>query len=138
MSNETYAESAEREAARKMREREAYRDASRLWYQLMDDGGFTFRPFLSVPMFGYMVALPAYTLHVKTCTVETIYRYLLDYWEIFRRPMTYIGGWIDERDGTVYLDVSEWEAERHTALAYADLRGERAIYDLANKVSIYV
>lgn len=133
-----YANSVEREAAEKMREREIFRDASGLWHTLMDDGGFTFRPDRGTPNYGYMVSDGKSELKVRTCTVETIYRYLRDHWEIFKtHPMSFIGAWIGD-DGFTYLDVSEWYVDRNASMALARERGERAIYSILIKTALYV
>lgn len=48
-----------------------------------------------------------------------------------------MGTWVDET-GTVIAEASEWVEDRMVALKRAMVRGERAIWDVANKVSIYV
>lgn len=46
-----------------------------------------------------------------------------------------MGTWVD--NGTVYAEASEWIEDYETAILEAKLRGELAIWDVANKTSIY-
>lgn len=47
-----------------------------------------------------------------------------------------MGTWVD--NGTVYAEASEWHADYETAILEAKKRGELAIWDVANKTSIYL
>lgn len=47
-----------------------------------------------------------------------------------------MGTWVD--NGVVYAEASEWYTSRTTAMAVAKDRKERAIWDVANKVSVYI
>ena len=50
-----------------------------------------------------------------------------------------IGGWIDEDDeGRTHLDGSDWFPDLDSATALARERGERAIWDIAKGISVYV
>lgn len=48
----------------------------------------------------------------------------------------HIGLWFDEETGVYCLDISAYERDKHTAIAYAKGNGQKAIYDWENKVSI--
>ncbi len=136
-----YSESLNREVERKITERDAFRLASLLHTELCSKGGFTaghsgVGP-VSAPDTGYMVSDGRSEMRVRTCTVETIYRFLLTHWDrVSESDFLYFGGW--QTDDYVYLDVSSWHAQSSLALYVARERKQIAIYDLANKVSITI
>lgn len=47
-----------------------------------------------------------------------------------------MGTWVE--DGTVYAEASEWFEDYETATLEAKKRGELAIWDIANRASIYI
>lgn len=47
-----------------------------------------------------------------------------------------MGTWVD--NGTVYAEASEWIENYETAILEAKLRGELAVWDVANSASIYI
>lgn len=130
-----YADSVERDAAIKLRDRSLYRDASDLWHILMNEGGFSYRPGGSarLPNYGYMVADGEHEMKVRTCTVETIYRYIQENLDTLS-DSRYIGAWMDE--DYVYLDVSEWFRHGSVARHTGTQRNQKAIWDIANSRSV--
>src|SRR6185437_11351102 len=95
---ESYAESVGRETRLKAREREAFRDASRLWYVLLDADGFSYRPGRQTPRAGFMVgqSYEVPTEILRTCTVERLYRFFLTHWDLFADPDVYLGAWLKD------------------------------------------
>ncbi len=131
-----YADTVNRDVALKLREREAFRLASMLHDELNENGGFSSRTNGIAPLpYGYMVSDGVSEMRVRTCTVETIYRFMLTNWDrIESNGNLFFGGW--QTDDYVYLDVSEWFAGIFSAEKVGKERKQIAIYDLKNAKSI--
>ena len=66
--------------------------------------------------------------HVEiTRFVETVQR---------ERLAPYLGWWTDGETGLLWVDGSDWFADREDAVAAGNERGEIAIYDVANQAEI--
>ena len=115
-----------------------YKSAATL--TLRDNGGTFTRtgvPFLLTD--GYMVGglAPTRKLTVARESIATIAAEL-EYFAGENIPAdadgVYLGTWVDE--GVLYIDASEWVAEYYEAHELAAARGELAIWDNHNKVSL--
>ncbi len=133
-----YADSADEQAMKTSREKALFADASRLWWSLMDVGGFSYRPdWLGsrLPDQGYFVSDGKHELKLKTVTVEIVYNYLVSVVEKLIDPNLFIGGWIDD-DGIVYLDVSFHFDYIYEAVTAGGWANQKAIWDIKNQHAI--
>lgn len=74
----------------------------------------------------------------KPITEDDIFRYLKKHRDKFSDPEVYVGGWVDESDGKVYLDLSVVKSDRGEAMALASEHSQLAIFDLENTQAIDV
>jgi hypothetical protein len=51
-------------------------------------------------------------------------------------PTLYVGWWIDSDDGRIYVDAVNWYSIEGAARAIGKIRGEIAIWDIANESEI--
>lgn len=102
-----------------------------------DTGGFSLNANLVPPISGYMVSRKGMELKTNPA-VGNIEAYLSRYWNMVNESSLFFGGWIDETDGTLYLDVSENVQDKDVAMRLAFARGQLAIYDVENGESIYL
>lgn len=102
-----------------------------------DTGGFSLNANLVPPISGYMVSRKGMELKTNPA-VGNIEAYLSRYWNMVNESKLFFGGWIDEVDGTLYLDVSENVESKEVALRLAFQRGQLAIYDVVNQETIYL
>lgn len=87
------------------------------------------------PETGYMVSLAGRERQSPSLTYHNVLGYVNDNLEAFE-PTTFLGLWQEE--GTWIMDVSLCIPTLATALRVAEANGQRAIYDNANKKSIYL
>ncbi len=133
-----YASSVEAHERQTLHERMVFATASECHNHFSHDGGLTFNPFSAVPETGYIVGDGRSEEKVRTVTVETIYRFLLDHWDRLRFDdrNLYFGMWQTEE--FVYLDISEWFETERAATRAANNRHEYAIYSLGDHETIIV
>jgi hypothetical protein len=87
------------------------------------------------PDTGYMVSLAGRERVSDTLTYHNVLGYVNDNLEAFETT-TYLGLW---KEGDVwFMDVSVCIPNLATALRVAEVNGQRAVYDNANKKSIYL
>lgn len=94
---------------------------------------------LKLPTTGYFVAISAYgaIYDRPTFSVHDLQDYVANFRSFLQgSPDRYLGAWVDGDE--VYLDISEWIADRDTAIMDAKNRGELAVWDIARKESITV
>lgn len=87
------------------------------------------------PETGYMVSLSGRERQSPSLTYHNVLGYVNDNIEAFE-PTTFLGLWKEE--DTWIMDVSLCIPTLATALRVAESNGQRAIYDNANKKSIYL
>lgn len=83
---------------------------------------------------GYMVSLEGYekTLNPKDLTLEL----LNEYKDKAQSLGGYVGLWLE--NNTLYLDISKVHYSYQVAMYNAKKNNQKAIFDLANKKTIYV
>lgn len=89
----------------------------------------------------YAVAVcPARNRVVPWCavTADDIREYVGDNLDLLTQPGYAVGTWFDPATGWVELDIAVVVPDRAAALALADVHGQQAIYDLLERVTIYV
>jgi len=105
------------------------------------NGGFTVDHSFDSPKKGYMVGFKSLFVlpNVQSLMSETYLMLTLIVQEL-KTPNKdlFLGGWIDEESGKVYIDISENFINKDEALKVAKERGELAIYSLQFDESIYV
>jgi len=69
---------------------------------------------------------------------ERIFNWLRKHPAMIMNPNIYLGGWIDNFYGMVYIDLSEWMQHKDAAIDRARTLGEIAIWDLAEGKEIRV
>lgn len=116
--------------------------------ETMQDGGWTASlTGRLVPTNGFMVGGITDSLVFGTDILnaehEDVVRNMIIRWinERFNQatdPNTYIGGWVDQEEGYVYIDLSDWHKYMGSALKAAVDRKELAIWDLGQKEEIRV
>lgn len=87
------------------------------------------------PEIGYMVSLAGRERQAPSLTYHNVLGFVNDNIEAFE-PTTFLGLWKEEE--TWIMDVSMCIPTLATALRVAESNGQRAIYDNANKKSIYL
>lgn len=106
---------------------------------LIEDGGVT----LSLrgeeaPTTGYGVAVAGLGLHVEAGTPlrTAVSDFISGRSSGLMLAGRFLGAWVDEADGSTYLDVTRVIADLDTALDLARATGEIAVWDFANGVEI--
>ena len=98
----------------------------------LSDGGATVSPAGdSLPDYGFMVGglVPEWSAPADILTIRRVRDFVNTY-----ATRQWLGSWV-EGDRIVF-DVSEWHADRLSALVAARARGEREVYDIARGESI--
>lgn len=88
---------------------------------------------------GYFVSAYARSATEKMIPVEEFTNYDIgffigSYFAELVQPNFYLGAWVFE--GYVYLDISEWIADKDDAIFAADFRDQIAIWDIAANEAI--
>jgi hypothetical protein len=96
-----------------------------------------------MPTTGYGVAIPGAELKIpsagkvsKAKLTKTCTKYAADHSALLGVPGNHFGGWLDKSDGTLFLDVSRVFSSQAAATAFGKTSGQKAIFDLKNKVTI--
>ncbi len=99
------------------------------------------------PNIGFIVSLEgfekAFTINPRykeSAMLEELTNKIIDYYEEHKEnltPYTFIGVWFDKTDGIWYLDLSELILDKSKAIDLARERKQIAIYDCANRETIY-
>ena len=91
----------------------------------------------ALPPTGYMVSLMGYEqkVPVSSLTVEMM-SYVADHQALLSPSHRFFGGWI--QSGEVYLDVSDWMADRKQSVQRGLTNHQISIYDIANDGYIYM
>lgn len=110
--------------------------------KLKKDGGFTEQPVTGeVPTKGFAVSPypdAEFKKKVEDLTEDDIYNYITKHAEKFTDPDTFVGGWLDDENGIVYLDVSIVKDTKAQATKIARKYGQEGIFDLGKKETIIV
>ena len=89
---------------------------------------------------GYMVSIP--NLWTKVLTTDTDYatieKAIDDMSKIVIPNASYVGVWVDTKQGLIYIDESFHYYDKGIALMLAKEKGEKAIYDIERGESIYL
>lgn len=124
------------------------KDLNSLIDYLLKNNGFSFSLTTKEHAKGnyYLVSLAGYERTSKNFDIEAIKaeltRYIYDNWDQLQKPENYLGVWVNDKNRTIYYDISEAIHQRHKTLAtvkrIAKERGQIAIWDLVNNRSILV
>ena len=87
------------------------------------------------PETGYMVSKPNNEIILSSVSEAEIEEFLTSH-EVGINE--FFGGWIDDTDGKVYLDISENVPNLDKAVRLGIERNQLAIYDLNSQESIYL
>lgn len=104
--------------------------------------GFSIHPVsVTSPSTGYMVSVEPDSETVldseESITADAISKFMANNKSKFEsRPTLHVGGWIDSRDGKVYLDLSERFEDIDDAIDSAESTNQLAIWDLNEKKEI--
>lgn len=109
--------------------------------KILDEGGCTISTNGTVPVTGY--ALSEHKEHeeiipIADFTSQHVENFRTEHEELLARPNSYIGGWFNEDNDTVYLDISTVLPERREAMARARGARQAAIWDLGKLEEIRV
>lgn len=89
---------------------------------------------------GYMVSIP--NLWTKVLTTDTDYatieKAIDDMSKIVIPNASYVGIWVDTKNGLIYIDESFHYYDKGITLMLAKEKGEKAIYDIERGESIYL
>jgi len=110
------------------------------------ENGFTIRVGDGfMPTKGFGVAIPGAEVKItnagklsKASLAKTCQKYADDHAELLAVRGNHFGGWLDKADGTLFLDTSRVFSSQSAATAFGKQSGQRAIFDLANKTTIYI
>lgn len=113
--------------------------------ELVERGGLTidtFEPEWNLAS-GYVTSDPKFG---RATTLEEflspkqhmVFSFLVDHTHELDKENRYFGIWLDTADNTVFLDVNLVCSSKEQALEFAEMNGERAIWDLKNNSPIYV
>lgn len=92
----------------------------------------------AVPTYGYFVG-GATVSFVRNSVAQVKVHDVLDFLDYARgNAAEWVGVWVDDNDGRVYFDVSEWVADLGEAMSLAGQRGEKAVYGLAGDGVVYL
>jgi hypothetical protein len=95
-------------------------------------GGFSLKPDLTIndSKTGYTVSLAPYETRIPLSQMYAAH--IEGYRDAHKKVLTrghYLGGWLNEQDGMVYLDISKKFRNREEALAFGREQGQIAIWD---------
>lgn len=112
---------------------------------LKQDGGFSVDQGLraiSEDDGRYMVSIKEIAIYKK---VEDINKSTQHFLDILRDQQAkhydkklFLGGWVNPKNGLVYIDISTAIDTKNEAILFARSRGELAIYDMLTDTEIYV
>lgn len=90
----------------------------------------------SSPETGYMVARADCEMTVPTRELDAkiVQRYISEYFAYLAEPKAFLGIWLN--DGIAYLDVSYVFADKQSAINFARLNSQLAIYNVATGETI--
>ena len=103
------------------------------------NGGCTMNPFTGeVPVDGYMVSSPGYERKVPRVRYSDIDKYAKEHKVALSSPncILFLGTW--KQSGITYMDLSIRFEDEESAMTFAAASGEKAIFDVANKLDIDV
>ena len=112
--------------------------------KLREHNGFTYHPTRHfTPQVGYMVARPKSGIifcpggrPTESLRLQT---YLLKNLPSFQRePDLYLGGWHDPEHGEYHIELTDHLHHREEAVALANLRNQKAIWDISNNREIWI
>lgn len=107
--------------------------------RILSQGGYTWSPLRSAPRSGYMVGVLGTETRVRVSDfTHLVLDAFMQKWEIHPNSTgnAFYGAWVE--DGYVYLDVSKRYTDALRAVDESRMHAQKAFYDIANKVSIYL
>lgn len=90
----------------------------------------------TLPSHGFLVGDGESEYVTRTVTYETLRQFIIKNLDKLSQANTFLGVWQTENE--VYIDVSEWYADRDLAMKVAQERDELMIFDLSNNISLVV
>lgn len=90
----------------------------------------------TVPSTGYMVGGAFPETVVRTCTYQTIERFIREHLDVLALPDYFLGLWDDSETGKTHLDVSQYFYDEAPAILTGRCRNEISIWDIANNREI--
>jgi hypothetical protein len=96
-------------------------------------GGFTVAPDGREPDHGYVISpYPdrSYTAPADTITAADLYEYAGKNADLLALPDHYLGGWVDDQTGQVWLDISILAPDLPAAEVLGRAYNQLAVYDL--------